>query len=88
MKHSYEYNDILGVDKITIFNGEYLMENGVTRHIFAGDVLDEFLHDLLSDLLEKRDISNEFVEKLSDFSTAYERNLFIALLECTKKFVS
>jgi len=42
----------------------YLMENGVTRHV-AGDVLDEFLHDLFIDLLEERDISNEFVKKLS-----------------------
>jgi complement component 1 Q subcomponent-binding protein len=66
----------------------YLMENGVTRHVVAGDVLDECLHDLLIDLLEERDISNEFVEKLSDFRTAYERNLFSALLEGTKKFVS
>lgn len=65
----------------------YLMKNGVTRHV-AGDVLDEFLHDLLIDLLEERDISSEIVEKLSDFSTAFERNFFIALLECTKTFVS
>jgi complement component 1 Q subcomponent-binding protein len=38
--------------------------------------------------LEERGISNEFVEKLSDFSTAYEHSLYIALLESTKKFVS
>jgi hypothetical protein len=66
----------------------YLMENGVTRHVVADDVLDECLHDLLIDLLEERDIFNEFVEKLSVFSTAYERSLFISLLECTKKSVS
>ena len=71
-----------------LIKSPYLMENGVTRHVVAGDVLDECLHDLLIGLLEERGISNEFVEKLSDFSTAYERSLFIALLECTKKFVS
>jgi hypothetical protein len=38
------------------------MENGVTRHV-AGDILGEFFHDLLIDLLEERDISNEIVEK-------------------------
>jgi Mitochondrial glycoprotein. len=46
------------------------------------------LYDLLMNLLEERGISNEFVEKLSDFSTAYEHSLYIALLENTKKFVS
>jgi len=66
----------------------YLVENGVTRHVVAGDVLDECLHDLLIYLLEGRDIFNEFVKKLSDPSTTYERSLFIALLECTKTFVS
>jgi len=66
----------------------YLMENGVTRHVVAGDVLDECLHDMLIDILEEGDIVNEFVKKPSDLSTTYERNLFIAFLECTKTFVS
>lgn len=55
---------------------------------FNKHLLFQCLYDLLMNLLEERGISNEFVEKLSDFSTAYEHSLYIALLENTKKFVS
>lgn len=54
------------------------------KHLF----IFQCLYDLLMNFLEERGISNEFVEKLSDFSTAYEHSLYIALLENTKKFVS
>ena len=83
MKQSDEYNDIFCIDKITIFNGEWS-----DKACRCWWFLDQCLHDLVIDLLEERDISNEFVEKLLDFSTAYESSLFIALLEWTKKFVS
>lgn len=84
MQQSDDYNDIFGIDEVTIFNGEW---NDKTYAV-AGDVLDGCLYDLFMNLLEERGISNEFVEKLSDFSTAYEHSLYIALLESTKKFVS
>lgn len=37
-------------------------------------------------LLEEKGISNEFVQKLSDFSTAYEHAAYIALLDGISKF--
>ncbi|PSN32221.1 hypothetical protein C0J52_17013 [Blattella germanica] len=79
-----EYNDIFGIDEVTIFKGDW---NDKTYAV-AGDVLDGCLYDLFMNLLEERGISNDFVEKLSNFSTAYEHSLYIALLENTKKFVS
>lgn len=36
--------------------------------------------------LEEKGISNEFAEKLSDFSTAYEHSAYICLLESLSKF--
>ncbi|KDR12558.1 complement component 1 Q subcomponent-binding protein, mitochondrial [Zootermopsis nevadensis] len=84
VQQSDDYNDIFGIDEVTIFNGEW----NDKAYAVAGDVLDGCLYDLLMNLLEERGISNEFVDKLSDFSTAYEHSLYIALLENTKKFVS
>lgn len=79
-----EYNDIFGIDELSIFKGEW----NEKTYAVSGDVLDGCLYDLLMNMLEEKGISNEFVEKISDFSTAYEHSLYIALLENTKKFVS
>lgn len=46
----------------------------------------QYLYDLLMNYLEEKGISNEFVEKLSDFSTAYEHSSYITLLENLQKF--
>jgi complement component 1 Q subcomponent-binding protein len=39
-------------------------------------------------LLEEKGISNEFVDKISEFSTTYEHNLYVSLLEKMQKFTS
>ena len=39
-------------------------------------------------LLEEKGISNEFVEKISAFSTAYENSAYIGLLEGLSKFIT
>lgn len=46
----------------------------------------QYLYDLLMNLLEEKGISNEFVQKLSDFSTSYEHSSYIGLLEGISKF--
>lgn len=46
----------------------------------------QYLYDLLMNFLEEKGISNEFAEKLSDFSTAYEHSAYISLLEGISKF--
>lgn len=38
--------------------------------------------------LEEKGVSNEFVEKLSEYSTAYEHSAYIGLLEGLSKFAS
>lgn len=77
-----EYNDVFGIDELTIFEGEHSDK----VYAVAGDVLDGYLYDLLMNFLEEKGISNEFAEKLSEFSTAYEHSSYIILLESLSKF--
>ncbi|VVD01123.1 complement component 1 Q subcomponent-binding protein, mitochondrial [Leptidea sinapis] len=77
-----EYNDIFGIDEITLYQGEWSEK----VYAVAGDVLDGYLYDLLMNVLEEKGVSNEFVQKLSDFSTAYEHSAYINLLEGISKF--
>lgn len=79
-----EYNDVFGIDEITIYSGEW----NDKVYAVAGDVLDGYLYDLLMNILEEKGISNEFVEKLSEFSTAYEHSSYIGLLENLSKFTT
>ncbi|XP_047533145.1 complement component 1 Q subcomponent-binding protein, mitochondrial [Vanessa atalanta] len=77
-----EYNDIFGIDEVTLHKGEW----NDKVYAVAGDVLDGYLYDLLMNLLEEKGVSNEFVQKLADFSTAYEHTAYINLLEGISKF--
>lgn len=79
-----EYNDVFGIDELCIFEGEW----NEKVYAVAGDVLDGYLYDLLMNLLEEKGISNEFAEKLSDFSTAYEHSSYIGFLERLSKFTT
>lgn len=77
-----DYNDVFGIDEVTLFQNEH----NDKVYAVAGDVLDGYLYDLLMNLLEEKGISNEFAEKLSDFSTSYEHSAYIGLLEGLSKF--
>ncbi|XP_037971071.2 complement component 1 Q subcomponent-binding protein, mitochondrial isoform X1 [Plutella xylostella] len=77
-----EYNDVFGIDEVTLYQGEW----NDKVYAVAGDVLDGYLYDLLMNVLEEKGISNDFVQKLSDFSTAYEHAAYINLLESISKF--
>ena len=78
------YNDIFGIDEISIFNGDW-NEN---VYSVSGEVVDSYLYDLLLNYLDEKGITNEFVEKLSNYSTAYEHSAYISLLEGLSKFAS
>ncbi|XP_055852049.1 complement component 1 Q subcomponent-binding protein, mitochondrial [Episyrphus balteatus] len=79
-----EYNDVFGIDELCIFEGEW----NEKVYAVAGDVLDGYLYDLLMNLLEEKGISNEFADKLADFSTAYEHASYIGFLERLSKFTT
>lgn len=78
------YNDVFGIDEISIYEGDW-HEN---VYAVSGEVVDSYLYDLLMNYLEEKGISNEFVEKLSDYSTVYEHSAYISLLEGLSKFAS
>lgn len=79
-----DYNDIFGIDEVTLFEGEW----NEKTYAVSGEVLDGYLYDLLMNLLEEKGVSNEFAEKLSQLSTSFEHSSYIALLENLQKFAS
>ncbi|XP_046390311.1 complement component 1 Q subcomponent-binding protein, mitochondrial isoform X2 [Ischnura elegans] len=78
------YGDIFGIDEMTMFEGEW----NEKVYAVSGEILDGYLYDLLMSQLEDRGISNEFVDKLSQFSTQYEHKSYVNLLEKLQKFAS
>ncbi|XP_076164832.1 complement C1q binding protein P32 isoform X2 [Ptiloglossa arizonensis] len=81
---SDEYNDIFGIDEITLFKGEH---NDKTYAV-AGEIIDGYLYDLLMNYLEEKGVSNDFAEKLMELSTNYEHSAYVSLLEGLSKFTS
>ncbi|XP_071648285.1 complement component 1 Q subcomponent-binding protein, mitochondrial isoform X1 [Temnothorax longispinosus] len=78
------YNDIFGIDEITLYEGEHSDK----VYSVAGEIIDGYLYDLLMNYLEEKGISNEFAEKLIDLSTCYEHTAYVSLLEGLSKFTS
>ncbi|XP_011696923.1 PREDICTED: complement component 1 Q subcomponent-binding protein, mitochondrial [Wasmannia auropunctata] len=78
------YNDIFGIDEITLYEGEH----STKVYSAAGEILDGYLYDLLMNYLEEKGVSNEFAEKLIEMSTSYEHTAYISLLEGLLKFTS
>jgi len=78
------YNDIFGIDEITLYEGEH----NDKVYAVAGEVIDGYFYDLLMNYLEEKGISNEFAEKLVDLSTNYEHTAYISLLEALSKFTA
>ncbi|OQR70564.1 complement component 1 Q subcomponent-binding protein [Tropilaelaps mercedesae] len=79
------YEDLYQIVEFSMFTGEDLLD---CDYSVSGDIMDAHLYDLLMNLLEERGITNEFADQLIDFSTSYEHNLYINLLEKLKDFVS
>lgn len=74
----------------------YLLENGLTisselnDSIYMGDgaLIDGQFYDLLMDYLDERGIGFEFAEHLVDYSTYYEHEQYIRLLDKIKGFIT
>ncbi|KAK2588536.1 hypothetical protein KPH14_006315 [Odynerus spinipes] len=78
------YNDIFGIDEITLYEGEHSDK----AYAVAGEIIDGYLYDLLMNYLEEKGISNEFAEKIIELSTSYEHTAYVSLLEGLAKFTS
>lgn len=79
-----EYNDLFTIDEVVMYEGEWKDSN----YAVSGEVLDGTLYDLLMNLLEDKGITNDFVEKIVEFSTAYEHSKYIKMLENVQHFVA
>ncbi|KAF7989168.1 hypothetical protein HCN44_007478 [Aphidius gifuensis] len=79
-----DYDDIFGIDEVTLHEGE----RTDTIYAAGGEVIDGVLYDHLMNFLEDKGISNDFADEISKFSTVYERNAYISLLEGLAKFTA
>lgn len=85
-----EKNDLFEIQNF------YLLENGLTisselnDRIYLGDgaLIDGQFYDLLMDYLDERGIGFEFAEHLVDYSTHYEHQQYINLLDKIKGFIT
>ncbi|RZF37806.1 hypothetical protein LSTR_LSTR007168 [Laodelphax striatellus] len=77
-------DDLFSIEDVVLYEGEWKD----TNYAVSGAVLDGYLYDILMNFLADKGITNEFVEKLSEFSTIYEHNLYISFLEGLRKFSS
>ncbi|XP_022184003.2 complement component 1 Q subcomponent-binding protein, mitochondrial isoform X1 [Nilaparvata lugens] len=77
-------DDLFSIEDVVLYEGEWKE----TNYAVSGAVLDGYLYDILMNFLADKGITNEFVEKLSEFSTIYEHNLYISFLEGLRKFSS
>jgi len=78
------YDDIFVIDEVTMFEGENWNDK---TYAVAGDILDGYLYDLFMNMLDERGVNKDFVEKMSDYCSAYEHERYIGLLEDLQKFV-
>jgi len=77
-------SDFFYIDDVTVYEGKLNEET----YTVAADILDEYMYDLLMNLLEEKGMSNAFAEKLSEIATEYEHDLYVKLLESMKSFVN
>jgi hypothetical protein len=78
-----KHNDHFEIDGIMLYKGKK------SKNIYTvdGDILSGFLHKLFMNFLAEKGISNEFVDKLSQFSTSYEDRTCIETLGQFSNFV-
>jgi complement component 1 Q subcomponent-binding protein len=78
-----EYHDVFVIEEMSLTEGD----DDEKIYVVAGDILDGYLYDLFMNMLEERGITIEFVDKLSDYCTSYEHQLYVTLLQKLEGFV-
>lgn len=76
--------DVFHIADVTLYKGEWKD----TNYKVSAEILDGYLYDLFMNFLDEKGVSNEFVSKLSELSTAYEHSSYISLLRDLKNFAS
>ncbi|XP_022105090.1 complement component 1 Q subcomponent-binding protein, mitochondrial-like [Acanthaster planci] len=72
-----ESNDLFMIDEVSIQDGQA----SESTYRVGSEVMDANLYNFLMNTLEERGITDEFVEKLSDLSSALEHKLYIEFLQ-------
>jgi complement component 1 Q subcomponent-binding protein len=79
------------IEGFGVLNAEDIDEDGdwaVDTYVGDGGIIDGQMYDLLMNYLDSRGLGNEFVDHLVDFTTYYEHNQYINLLDNLKSFLS
>ena len=83
-RHSFPaIDDLFAIDEVTLFEGEW----NDKKYAVAGDILDGYLYDLFMNMLGERGVNKEFVQKLSDYCSAYEHSQYINMLTQLQSYV-
>lgn len=80
-----EGGDLFSIDEVS------LRKDGVTEENYYGisqTVIDVDMYDLLMEMLTERGIDDNFVQDISHYSTIYDQNMYVSLLEGIQKFIT
>jgi len=76
--------DEFQINELSVFEGEF-KENS---YLVSGDVMDGSMYDLMMDLMHERGVNQEFARALIDYTTAYDHQQYVSLLEQLRDFVA
>ncbi|XP_061181538.1 uncharacterized protein LOC133190085 [Saccostrea echinata] len=74
--------DQIEITSVQVYKGERLPTN------FVCQKFDEMLYEKLLNVLEERNINNQFVSELISYSTVYEHQLYVDFLKKMKRHLS
>jgi hypothetical protein len=80
------YEDLIEIQDVTLLSKSQEWNEDV--YSLSGSVMDGNLYDLLLKLLEERGIDADFLDQLIEWSTSYEHQKYVGLLEQLKDFVA
>lgn len=85
-----EKSDLFEIQNFYLLQGDLTISSELTDRIYMGDgaLIDGQFYDLLMDYLDERGIGFEFAEHLVDYSTFYEHEQYINLLDQIKGFIT
>lgn len=81
-----QYDDLIEIQDVALLDKGQEWTDDV--YCLSGGLMDGNLYDMLLKMLEERGIDGELVHQIIEFSTTYEHNKYIDLLEQLQAFAS
>lgn len=78
-----EFADLFNIMEIAMYDGEWKEETFTV----ATDTMDEHMYEMLMDMLHDRGIDDKFIQDLTDYSTSFEQDKYVSMLQDLKSFV-